>query len=288
MSALLRLRARASRTSFRAPIVWARHLGLDRTDAFLASYPRSGNTLLRFPLAEAISGASCTFENVQQIIPEIGLQVRARPLLSGCGRLIKTHERFQPKYRRAIYIVRDVRDVLLSAFSREAAMNLLETASLDRYIEPFLQGKMSRWGSWQAHIEGWLNSPLAARGDLLVLRFEDISGDVEGALTRILEFLCLPVDRTAIREACANNSIESMREKEDRSKTLPRSRAHEGRLVSSGSVYGWRHRLSAEQVALIENYAGATLASLGYSTGSSREVAPLAAVPSRIFVSQNR
>ena len=39
MSALMRLRARASRTAFRAPLVWARHLGLDDRDVFLASYP---------------------------------------------------------------------------------------------------------------------------------------------------------------------------------------------------------------------------------------------------------
>ncbi len=276
MSGLMRLRARASRTAFRAPLVWARHLGLDDRDVFLASYPRSGNTPLRFPLAEALSGASCTFENVQRIIPEIGVQVHARPLLPTGGRLIKTHERFQRKYHRAIYIVRDIRDVMLSAFSREAAMDLLDTDSLDIYLEPFMQGKMSRWGAWQDHIEGWLNSPPAARGDLLILRFEDICRNVEGAVTRIFEFLSLPVDPAAIREACANNSIESMREKEDRSNTLPKSRVQEGRLVSSGAVCGWRQKLSPAQVAVIERYAGATLACLGYPTGALQKVDPIA------------
>jgi hypothetical protein len=272
MSALMRLRARVSRTAFRAPLVWARHLGLDANDVFLASYPRSGNTLLRFPLAECVSGAPCSFENVQRIVPEIGVHVHAEALLAGAGRLIKTHERFQRNYHRAIYIVRDVRDVLLSAFSREAAMDLVDSASLDHYIEPFMQGKMSRWGAWQDHIEGWLNSPLAARGDLMVMRFEDICSDVDAAVARILDFLSLPADSAVIRQACANNSIERMRAKEDRSSTLPKSRAHEGRLVSSGSVYGWRQKLTADQVALIEQYAGATLACLGYPSGSSREV----------------
>lgn len=271
----MRLRARVSRTAFRAPLVWARHLGLDASDVFLASYPRSGNTLLRFPLAECMTGAPCSFENVQRIIPEIGVHVYARPLLLGGGRLIKTHEPFRRSYRRAIYIVRDVRDVLLSAFSREAAMDLLDADSLDRYIEPFMQGRMSRWGAWQDHIEGWLNSPIAARGDLLVMRFEDICSDVDAAVARILDFLSLPADPAVIRQACANNSIERMREKEDRSRTLPKSRAHEGRLVSSGSLYGWRKKLTADQVALIEQHAGATLTCLGYPSGSSQSVEPI-------------
>ncbi len=267
MSALMRIRARASRTSLRAPLVWARHLGLDSSDVFLASYPRSGNTLLRFPLAEAISGALCSFENVQRIVPEIGVHVYAHPLLPAGGRLIKTHERYCRKYRRAIYIVRDVRDVLLSSFSREAAMDLLDTQAIDRYIEPFMQGKMSRWGAWQNHIEEWLNSPLAGNGNLLLLRFEDICNDVEAAMSHALTFLGMPADPTVIHRACANNSIEKMRAKEDQSATLPKSRVHEGRLIGSGVAQGWRQKLSQQQTGLIERYAGATLACLGYPTG---------------------
>ena len=267
MSSLMRIRARASRTSLRAPLVWARHLGLDSSDVFLASYPRSGNTLLRFPLAEAISGALCSFENVQRIVPEIGVHVYAHPLLPAGGRLIKTHERYCRKYRRAIYIVRDVRDVLLSSFSREAAMDLLDTQAIDRYIEPFMQGKMSRWGAWQDHIEEWLNSPLAGNGNLLLLRFEDICNDVEAAMSRALTFLGMPADPTVIHRACANNSIEKMRAKEDQSATLPKSRVHEGRLIGSGVAQGWRQKLSQQQTGLIERYAGATLACLGYPTG---------------------
>jgi hypothetical protein len=240
---------------------------LDSSDVFLASYPRSGNTLLRFPLAEAISGRSCSFENVQRMVPEIGVQVDAYPLLSGGGRLIKTHERYRSKYLRAIYIVRDVRDVLLSAFSREAAMGLVDAAALDSYIEPFMQGKMSRWGAWQDHVVEWLDSPLARSGDLLVMRFEDVSGDIEGSVARVLDFLSVRADQEAIRRACANNSIDKMRSKEERSRTLPKTQSEAGRLVNAGSRYGWRRKLRQPQVALIEQYAGKVLSRLGYETG---------------------
>jgi Sulfotransferase domain len=267
VSAVMRIRARVSRTSLRAPLVWVRHLGLDSSDVFLASYPRSGNTLLRFPLAEAISGALCSFENVQRLVPEIGVHVYAHPLLPGGGRLIKTPERYRRKYRRAIYVVRDVRDVLLSSFAREAAMDFLDSTALDRYIEPFMQGKTSRWGAWQNHIQEWLNSPLAASGNLLLLRFEDVCNDVESTMSRALTFLAMPADPATIHRACANNSIEKMRAKEDQSATLPKSRMHEGRLISSGVAQGWRQKLNQKQTALIEHYAAATLACLGYPTG---------------------
>src|ERR1700727_3963974 len=66
MSALTRWRARAARTRLRAPLVTLRHLGLDSSDVFLASYPRSGNTMLRFMLGEALSGLPSTFDQIQQ------------------------------------------------------------------------------------------------------------------------------------------------------------------------------------------------------------------------------
>jgi len=270
MSALMRLRAKASRTSLRAPLVWARHLGLDSSDVFLASYPRSGNTLLRFPLAELLSRIPCSFENVQRIVPEIGVHVDAFPLLPGGGRLVKTHERYRAKYHRAIYIVRDVRDVLLSAFGRDAAMGLLDHSDLDAYIEPFMRGEMSRWGAWHDHIEEWLNSPLTKKGDLLLLRFEDIRSDSETALSRIAHFLGISADREAIQEACRNNSVEKMRAKEARSVSLPKATSNSGRLVNSGSVYGWQKKLNQEQLTLIESLAGGMLALLGYETLASR------------------
>ena len=219
-------------------------------------------------MAESISGALCSFENVQRLVPEIGVHVYAYPLLPGGGRLIKTHERYRRKYRRAIYMVRDIRDVLLSSFARESAMGLLASPALDDYIVPFLQGKMSRWGAWPDHVEEWLNSPLARNGDLLVMRFEDVCVDIESSVARSLAFLSMRADPAVIHKACANNSIEKMRAKEDRSSTLPKSHAHEGRLVSSGSVYAWRQKLHPSQVALIEQYAGATLTCLGYPTGA--------------------
>lgn len=263
MGALMELRARISRTRLRAPLVWVRHLGLESRDVFLASYPRSGNTMLRFPLAEILSSVPTSFDHVQRIVPEIGVHVHAFPLLASGGRLIKTHEAYRKKYRRAIYVVRDVRDVALSAFARESAMGLLGSATFDEYLEPFLQGKMSRWGAWQQHVEGWLNSPIARSGDLLLLRFEEIRHDIAGAIRESLKFLGISVDEERVQRACFDNSIEKMRAKEEQSATLPKT-GEGGGLIRAGLVQDWIGKLSAEQIAVVERYAGERLRRLGY------------------------
>src|SRR5437868_2208022 len=97
-----RLRHKASNSRMRVPLVWLRHRGLDSSDVLLASYPRSGNTWLSFLIMESLSGATAEFDNVNRLIPEIGLHGNTPSLFPGGGRLIKTHERYRPEYKRAI------------------------------------------------------------------------------------------------------------------------------------------------------------------------------------------
>jgi hypothetical protein len=271
MSTLKHWRARASRTRLRAPLVHLRHLGLDLSDVFLASYPRSGNTMLRFILAEALAGEPSSFDNIQRTIPEIGVHANARALLPCNGRLIKTHEPYRSSYRRAIYIVRDVRDVMLSCFARESAMDVLHIRSLDDYVLPFMQGRMTRFGSWQDHVESWLNSPLAQRGDLLLLNFEDVKKDLEGTVLRCLQFLGVNIDPVLILDAVRNNSLQKMRGKEDMARLLPKSPRELGRWIGRGSVQGWRTELTIDQLKVINELAGKHLARFGYPTGIASE-----------------
>jgi hypothetical protein len=265
-SLFTRVRARISRTRLRAPLVWLRHRGLDPNDVFLASYSRSGNTMLRFMLGEALSGVPSSFDHIQRIAPEIGVQVKAYPLMPGGGRLIKTHEPYRGEYKRAIYLVRDVRDVMLSSFARENALDVLHVRTLADYVSPFMEGKMTRFGPWQKHVDSWMNSPLSQRGDLLVLRFEEIRKDPERSIARCLEFLGREVDPSVVRTAVQNNLLDEMRAKEDRAKTLPKSPGEQGRWIGKGAIDGWRKKLTQQQLRVVNEYAGDMLARLEYPT----------------------
>jgi estrone sulfotransferase len=262
--AFKRFRHKAARTRFRAPLIWFRNRGLDPNDVFLASYPRSGSTWTRFVLYEILAGESSSFDNVNRGIPENGIQWLARPLLPGEGRLIKTHEPYRPEYGRAVYLVRDMRDVIFSQYSRERELGILYD-DFDGYLSKFLQGKISGFGAWQKHIESWLESPLSRRGDLLLLKFEEMRQDMESAIGRMLDFFGVEVRADVIRAAIANNSLDRMREKEKQSKTLHQAKGgEEGRFVRKGSVGGWRERLTDEQLQMIDSFVGDAFRRMGY------------------------
>ena len=129
MLVVKRFRHKAARTRLRVPLIWFRNRGLDANDVFIASYPRGGSTWTRFVLYELLSGESSSFDNVNRGIPEIGIHWHAKPLLPGEGRLIKTHEPYRSEYRRAIYLVRDMRELCPGV---PPALEALVMALLDR------------------------------------------------------------------------------------------------------------------------------------------------------------
>jgi hypothetical protein len=277
------LRFKASRTSLRAPKAWWEHRGLNDRDVMFASFERSGNTWLRFVLMEVVTKGDAGFLNVNQILPEMGTHHEAKPVLPNGGRFVKTHESYRSQYKRAIYLMRDLRDVMLSNWARDKEMGFSayfdHGKGMDGYVEAFLQGKVTRFGSWQSHVNSWLDCPLAKNGNLLVVRYEDLRKDTETGLLEMLDFLGIKGDREVIRRAIENNSLRNMREKEEKAKnsgaTLGKGtllRKHrvdkeDARFVRSGSVGGWREKLSDTQIDMVTRYAGEALLRAGYPAG---------------------
>jgi hypothetical protein len=129
-----------------------------------------------------------------------------------------------------------------------------------------------------------VNCPLAKSGNLLVVRYEDLRKDTEPGLVEMLNFLGIDRDRDLIRRAIENNSLRAMREKEEKAKksgaTLGKGtllRKHnvdreDARFVRSGSVGGWRSKLSDAQIAMVTKYAGEALVKAGYPAGVEEEM----------------
>jgi len=288
MNAIKTLRYKASRTKLRAPKSWWEHRGLNSSDVMFASFERSGNTWLRFVLFELLTNDTAGFLNVNQLLPELGTHETAQGVLANNGRFIKTHHSYRGEYKRAVYLMRDLRDVMLSNWARDKEMGFSQYfdngKGMDGYIESFLKGKVTRFGSWQ-HVDSWVNCPLAKNGNLLIVRYEDLRKDTEPGLTDMLNFLGIQRDRDQIRRAIENNSLRAMREKEEKAKnsgaTLGKGtllRKHnvekeDARFVRSGSVGGWRSKLSDTQIAMVTKYAGEALVKAGYPAGLE-EAAP--------------
>jgi sulfotransferase family protein len=271
MPILRKLRHQMAKTAVRTPLVWMRHQSLRENDVFLASYPRSGSTWLRFLLFESIAGQSSGFGNVNQSIPDVKEHKIGLPLMPDGGRLIKTHEIYHPEYRKAVYLVRDPRDVALSEYAYQTALGLVNQP-LDEYLPVFLSKGVNPFSSWSAHVESWLSAPLPA-DHLLVVKFEDLRRDTVNGVAEIIRFFGITPDENRIRQAIANNSVERMKAKE---KETPQRASKKGQFIRSGSVGGWRGSLTEEQVRVVRDQAAGILTRLGYPLTAEVQEAAMA------------
>ncbi len=246
-------------------------------DIFLVSFPKSGNTWTRFLLANLrFPDEPATWANINRLIPDpTGTAKRdfdrmRRP------RIIKSHECFDPRYPRVIYIVRDPRDVVLSQYHYHRKIRKLDDESpLEQFVTRFLAGETCPHGSWGQNIATWLyTSEDGSR--FLLLRYEDLVADTARELTKVAAFLQLSAGPEQIAQAVERSSADRMRQMEkkqtDKNELVKGSRKDLSFVRAAGSG-GWRSELPAPMVARIEAAWGPLMQRLGYelSTQAPKE-----------------
>jgi hypothetical protein len=216
-------------------------------------------------LFEILLGQSPSFNHVDLVVPDIGKHGKASRVLPNRGRLIKTHEPYRPEYKKAIYLVRDARDVALSEFAYQKALGLAGD-DFDQFLQRFLRGVVNPFGSWTAHVDSWIKAKDEGRASILLVRFDEMRREPEASLGTMMEFLDVAVDAEVIHRAVANNSVEKMRDQEKRN---PVKASAKGRFIRSGAVEGWREKFTEAQADLVQQCAGSVLSRLGYSGAGS-------------------
>jgi Sulfotransferase domain len=238
-------------------------------DVFLVSYPKSGNTWMRFLVGNlANPDDPVTFANVETRVPSIyGMPDRElrrvpRP------RYIKTHESFHPSYQTIIYAVRDPRDVAVSYYHYHLKIRQLPPGfPIDSFIPDFIAENLyARFGPWAEHVMGWL-AMAPSRKKFLFLKYEDLLKDAENELTKIAAFLGIelsPKRRASIIELSSANRMRGLERKEaDKWSTTKRTRS-DVPFVRAAKSGQWSDVLSRESVAAIEAAWGPVMQALGY------------------------
>ena len=123
--------------------------------------------------------------------------------------LLKLHEPYTQSYQRAIYLLRDVRDVALS-FLRLREVEGLTEESFEQYLTRFVQGQVGAYGSWQDHVTTWLGAAGQGR-DILIVRYEDLVDDTAVKLNDMARFLGVLTNDATLEEVVANNRPALMR-----------------------------------------------------------------------------
>jgi len=260
------------------PVIW------------LASFPKSGNTWMRFLLARLLFGPVASSAELECLIPDIH-EPRMGPDAPPCRLhqghlLLKTHWTFdvaEQQGRRtagAIYLVRDPRDMLVSLFRYFRATT---PAARDRLLTNFVETGGSTpefvgfgFGNWRQHVESWLVAA-PRRVPVLLVRYEDMLARPRAELRRLAEALGMEVEDGEL-DACIEDSridrLRAIEQRDARTGTgvfgrLARSKGEGFTFFPSGRAGSHRELLRRSELRLLEPLFEPWLTHLGYEAGSS-------------------
>jgi hypothetical protein len=237
-------------------------------DTFIVSFPRSGNTWTRFLIGNLVQPSGpITFLNVERVIPDTSALSKSDLEHIPRPRILKSHQHFDPRYKKVIYIVRDPRDVVLSHYNWQRKYREIDDQyPLERYISRFIAGDLAGWGSWGEHVLSWLATRHNCSGFLL-LRYEAMHAEPIRELGRVATFLGIEATREALATAVERSSADNMRrmEKTQGSKWVAtKGRREDIPFVGKAKHGGWKSLLPESAVEEIESAWGPLMRTLGY------------------------
>ncbi len=192
---------------------------------WLASYPRSGNTWLRFMLSGYLFGLSETSVEVNRKIADI----HRKPSIDWNNDrtvFLKTHFQLRPghpKYEQTaafIFILRNPRDVLLSNFAYLRMVGEIGDMPFEEFARDFIANRgAEHWrisaGDWFTHARYWLGQRDYPG---IFVRYEDLRQRPLDTMARIVSFLGETPSTERLNQTVEAGQLSNMRALEEREK----------------------------------------------------------------------
>jgi len=235
-------------------------------DTWVVSYPKSGNTWVRFLIANLLDPTNpVTFQNLEWRVHDIYKHDNATLANLPRPRVLKSHEPYDRRYARVVYVVRDPRAILVSLHHHLRRIGTIsDDVPITTTADRFLRG--GRWGRWPDHVAAWLDCPIN-RESLLTLSYESLSAAPLAQAHRICAFLGIERDEQTVAGCVELSTARRMRDLESKESTRwieTASRRTDIPFIRSASPEAWRDELPTDVAERVFTEFSEAMSRLGY------------------------
>jgi hypothetical protein len=271
--------------------VAGRSLAVRPSDTFIVSYPRSGNTWTRFLIANLLHPSeNITFANIERFIPDAEAQSSRYMKRVPNPRVIKSHQYFDHRYRKVVYIVRDPRDVVISYYNfARKYRSIKDGHPLDLYVSDFVRGSLNStsWGTWGENVGTWI-AARQGNPNFLLLRYEDLIAGTEAGLAALARFLGTDTAPEQLNQAIRLSSADRMRQLEQTQGDAwisTKNKRQDVPFIGTALAGKWKSSLSPSAVSEIESAWGPLMVHLGYELTTMSTAEPGWSAPTTLKLS---
>lgn len=267
---------------------------------YVVGFPKSGNTWLARLMADVLQVP--VLSGVMRGGPEIASEINKTISSQDQYKFNIQKIHFEPEVffneidsepKRIIYIYRDFRDVVISAFfyfkwgmngeagvRKENLSNLLKKPinalryfinrrKLLKFIKSFSLSGLENIGNWSQHIAKWQGvSEKRPEINMIFVSYEELLKDTENITSQILDELELPNPSSKeLADAVQRQSFASTKERLEKitdDAEIPFGKEFNVKFLRKGLTGDWRNFLSPQMGKFINNCHDEMLFDLGY------------------------
>lgn len=219
---------RQSVYEFRTAPIWSYN-----SDLYIVEYPKSGITWFSTILARLYwirddRNKVPTHFSLEQIIGDVHKnKIIQVPQTYPYHRTIKSHARYNSRYRNVVYLIRNPFSVMQSYYHFTTSRNEFSGS-----IEQFIEHPGLGIDAWVKHVRSWIY-PLR-EPNFQVVKYEDISNNSIETLAKLFASLGFNFSDEEIDQALSYSSFDNMRADNDLYKELNPARSYN--FVREGKV----------------------------------------------------
>ena len=235
-------------------------------DLYLVSYPKAGTTWLNFIVANVNVLMSNLDEevnvfNIHDFVPDIHYSQEIGNIRTSfpAYRMIKSHDNYNPGYKKVVYLIRDPRDTLVSYFHFACGLNAFSGT-----LAEFVRSPTFGAEAWNTHVKSWFeDSPVALR--IYFMRYEDMKTDAFGTLNAMYKMLGHRIPENILQRAIELSSFSKMKESENAWAYGGRPSGKKMNFMRQGKAGAFSNELTREDIDYINTITGEFMDQFNYS-----------------------